>query len=40
LLQGGVTTRRLVLHYKGVLGDATIVVFEFPLFLFLFLVSI
>jgi hypothetical protein len=41
LQQGGVTARRLILPYKGVPGDAAVVVFEFPLFLlFLFLVSV
>jgi hypothetical protein len=38
---GGVTSRWLVLPYKGILSDATIIVLEFPLFLlFIFLVSI
>jgi hypothetical protein len=41
LLLGGVTARRLILPYKGIPGDAAIVILEFPLFLlFIFLVSI
>jgi hypothetical protein len=32
---GGVTAHRLILHYKGILGDATIVVSDLLLFFLL-----